>query len=813
MKKIFFILSMQLMLLFVGRAQHVQGTVADDNGKALSGATVSLLRAKDSSVVKFNLSQEGRYGFTPSGKDSFLVSISYVGFETAFSSPFHYSGEPLALALITLHRSEGKLQGIVVRSRKPLIESKGDKTVLHVEGTINATGTDALELLRKSPGVVVDNDERLSLNGKNGVQVYIDGRPSPLSGSDLSNYLRSLSSSQIEAIEIIANPSVNYEASGTAGVIHIRLRKSKTAGFNGSLSTGVSLSRNARFDEGFSINYRTKKFNAFGSYNGNFGNSGMDFNLYRTVKDTSFDQHSKLLFKNRSHAFKTGLDLTLDERSSIGLVVNGSFANPTLENRGTTPISYIPTGRVDRLLEAANINNMKNNNVNATLNYTYRDSAGRSLAVNGDYGYYSLDQTQWQPNTFYDADRKNVLSRKNYRIESPTRIDIYSVKADYEQNLGKGRLGIGGKFGYVKTNNTFRQYQETGGVATLDRSASNFFGYIENVNAAYVKFSREWKGLAVQGGVRAEQTRVEGDLNGEKQAGNEWGPANQSFSRSYLDFFPSISLTVAPKTASQFALAYSRRIDRPVYKDLNPFEYRINEYSFHKGSTDIRPQYSHIVSLTHTYKFKLNTTFSYSHVKDVFGQVVDTADGVKGFLSNRNLTAQNIANLNISYPFQYKSYSLFGSLNGYYSKYSASYGAGRDLNEDVWAANIFVQNSLNLGKGWNAELSGFYTTPSIWQGSLKSASMWSADAGLQKSFLNGKASVKASVSDLFNSLKWKATSDFAGQKSRVSGKQETRQAKVSFTWRFGNKDIKAARQMQSGSEEESKRVQSSNLGH
>lgn len=192
---------------------------------------------------------------------------------------------------------------------------------------------------------------------------------------------------------------------------------------------------------------------------------------------------------------------------------------------------------------------------------------------------------------------------------------------------------------------------------------------------------------------------------------------------------------------------------------------------------------------------------------------MDTADGVKGFLSNRNLAAQNVTSLNISYPFQYKSYSLFASLNGYYSKYSATYGAGRDLNVDVWAANIFVQNSLNLGKGWNVELSGFYTTPSIWQGSLKSASMWSADAGLQKSFANGKASVKASVSDLFNSLKWKATSDFAGQKTWVSGKQETRQAKVSFTWRFGNKGLKAARQMQSGSEEESRRVQSSSLGH
>lgn len=813
MKKRLFLYLMPVFVTTAVHAQQISGIVKDDSNNELTGAVASLLRAKDSTVVDQNISVDGKYSFAAPTTDSFLVRINNIGFETTYSLKFYAAGEPVVLPTMILRKADVKLKDVVVSVRKPMVETKPDKIVLNVEGTINATGTDALELLRKSPGVMIDKDDQLSVNGKNGVQVYIDGRPSPLSSQDLSNYLKSLSSSQIEAIEIITNPSSQYEAAGTAGVINIRLKKNKSAGFNGNISTGINVSCHTRVDDGISLNYRNNKLNVYGSYNGAYGNTGMDFNLYRSLNDTTLDQKNKLLFKNNSHNFKAGADYTLNAKNSLGLMVNGSFATPTLENTNYTYISDQTTGKVARTLDAANINKMKNDNVNTNIYYTYADGKGKNLTLTGDYGYYSLKQSQWQPNTFLDAEGKNVTDTRNYQIESPTRIDIYSAKADYEQNTGIGRIGFGGKFGYVKTDNTFDQYNEHSGTLTLDRNASNFFRYAENVNAAYAKYSREFKGFALQGGLRAELTSINGDLRKWENGTTDWVAINQNFSKNYLDFFPSVSVTLAPKTANQLTLAYNRRIDRPVYKDLNPFEYRINEYGFHKGSTDLSPQYSNTVSLTYTYKFRLNTTLSYSHVDDVFGQVVDTAAGLKSFLSNRNLATQDITNLNMSYSFQYKAYSFFASANGYYSKYQASYGTGRDINIDTWAANFFMQNSYSFGKDWSAELSGFYTTPAIWQGSMKSASIWSADAGVQKKILQGKATVKVSVSDLFNSLKWSANSDFSGQKVWASGKQETRQLKLSFTYRFDNHQAKGPRQIQSGAEEESKRVQTSGLGN
>ncbi|MBO9682647.1 MAG: TonB-dependent receptor family protein, partial [Flavisolibacter sp.] len=456
----------------------------------------------------------------------------------------------------------------------------------------------------------------------------------------------------------------------------------------------------------------------------------------------------------------------------------------------------------------------RNTNINSNINYLFKDTAGRMLMVNGDYGYYNNRQDQIQPNTFYDATGKNELFRRNYQISSPTRIDIYSVKADYEQPFAKGKLALGAKAGWVKTDNTFNQYLQAGDEWQLDKESSNFFSYKENVNAAYINYSKDFAGIAVQAGVRTEQTRVEGDLRSFQKNGTDYNVETASFKKDYLDFFPSVTLTLAPKSANQFAIAYSRRIDRPVYQDLNPFEYRINEYHYHKGSTELRPQYTNMVSFSHTYKFKLATSLSYSHVKDVFGQLVDTAQGIKGYLVNSNIASQDITALNISYPFQYKNYSLFTNVNAYYSKYKADFGENRKINLDVKAINFFAQNSYRFGKGWSAELSGFYSSPSIWQGTLKSSSIWSADAGVQKQILKGNGTIKASVSDVFKSLEWSANSDFAGQKLDVAGRNESRQLRLNFTYRFGNKNIKAARQIKTGMEEEMNRTQSSGgLGH
>src|SRR5687768_13056523 len=248
-------------------AQQITGIAKDETGKPLNGATVSLLKASDSSTVKLAVTKSnGIYIFSGIKESAYRVLVSYVGHRPAYSPLFSFGSSDANVPEIVLTKVSGNMGNVTVTARKPMVEVKADRTILNVEGTINAVGSNALELLRKSPGVLLDKDENLSLAGKHGVQVYIDGRSTPLSGHDLANYLKSLQSAQIESIELITNPSAKYDAAGNAGIINIRLVKNKSFGTNGSVNAGLNFGKTPKYNTGFALNYRNKNVNIFSNY-------------------------------------------------------------------------------------------------------------------------------------------------------------------------------------------------------------------------------------------------------------------------------------------------------------------------------------------------------------------------------------------------------------------------------------------------------------------------------------------------------------------------------------------------------------------
>ena len=800
---------------FAQNASKVTGQINDNNGKPLVAATIMLQKAKDSSLVKTAVTNAtGNYEITPVKPGSYFVSATSAGIKKISSAIFEVKENGNAVApLLTGQPATKDLAGVTVSSTKPMVEVKADKTILNVEGTINAVGNDGLELLRKSPGVMVDKDDNLSLAGKNGVRVYIDGKPSPLTGADLASYLKSLQSSQIESIEIITNPSAKYEAAGNAGIINIRLKKNLTIGTNGSVNAGYNIGIYAKYNAGFAINHRNTKTNVFGNYN--FSKSQNEFNIVsdRIQFDTAFYLTNRIVNKNiGSHNFKGGMDYFINKASTVGVVVNGNISDNSTTTEGPMKIIYRPTNTLNRTLFATGDNKTQRDNVNFNLNYRYAVTGGKELNIDADYGFFNLRNNQFQPNDYYDA-AGNKLNSNVYHMISPTDITIFSVKSDYEQNFKKGRLGFGGKIGFVNTDNDFRRYNVYGSNEVYDKDRSNRFKYSENINAAYVNYNRTLKGgFMIQAGVRVENTNSKGKSSGLKynNANADYESYDSSIDRNYVDVFPSAAITYNKNPMSQWGLTYSRRIDRPAYQDLNPFEFKINDYTFMKGNTKLRPQYTNSFGITHTYKYKLNTRLNYSHVKDIFTLLPDTTEKSKSFLTKKNLATQQIISINVSYPFQYKWYSFFANLNANYSKYLADYGGGdRKVDISVFTVGIFMQNSFKLGKEFTAELSGFYNSPSVWQGFFKSKSIYSLDAGVQKTILKAKGTIKVSVGDVFNSMKYRGTSDFSGQQSIFYGKPESRQFKLSFNMRFGNTQVKASRQRKSAIEEENKRTESS----
>jgi len=607
----FITLGLFTILCAFTQAQTISGILKDDAEKPVANASATLHKAKDSSVVKIAVSNnEGKYLFNNINNGKYFVTISSIGFKASSSTVFDANGANVEVPTLTLSKFSKNLGEVTVTSKKPMIEVKADKTVFNVEASINAVGTDAFELLRKSPGVMIDKDDNLSLAGKNGVQVYIDGRPSPLSGKDLADFLKTVQSNQIEAIELITNPSAKYDAAGNAGIINIKLKKNKSFGTNGSVNAGYAVGVYPKYNAGINLNNRNKKVNLFGNYNYNTGKNEMVMNIYRQLADTLFDQRGVINNTSTTHSFKTGLDYYADKKNTFGIILNGNYTDNSTSNYSTTPITSTKDGIGVRTLVADNYANGYNNNINLNGNYKFVDTSGHELNIDANYGNFKTKNDQMQPNYYRDFANTTTNYSKIYRMISPNTIDLANVKADYEQKLKGGKLELGAKVSHVKTVNDFQRYDVQdikNDIKTLDLNRSNKFTYLEKINAAYANYNKQYKGFMVQVGVRVENSNVKGKSTGLKQTSGGYVNYDSSFDRNYTDFFPSAAITFNKNPMSQWGLSYSRRIDRPAYQDLNPFEFKLDEYTYQKGNTFLTPQYTNSFGISHTYKYTLTT--------------------------------------------------------------------------------------------------------------------------------------------------------------------------------------------------------------
>ena len=812
MRKIFILTAAALLSFAMKPAAQslssIIGNVKDNANRPLQSVTVSLLNAKDSGLIKTSVSDaKGNFEINSSKEGSFLLSYSSVGFEQKYSAIFEKKNDQQIVAMqVTLQPTAGKLKEITVVAKKPMIEVKADKTIFNVEESINATGSNALELLQKSPGIQVDNNDNISMKGKTGVRIYIDGKMTQLDTKDLAAYLKSINSNDIEAIEMISNPSAKYDASGNAGIINIRLKKNKKFGTNGSINTGFVQGITPKGNGSLNLNYRDKKINLFGNAGGNIGRYENVINLYRIQKDTLYDQNTTMHSNDKSYNIKAGADYFINNNNTIGIMATGNFGNTEWNSKGNTRVSYNPTGAFIKNLEALNSVPGKRTNANANLNYRYTDTSGREINFDADYGLFRGTGRSYQPNYYYGNNNNFLYSIVN-RNYTPTDIDIYTAKVDAEQKLGKGKLGYGAKTSFVTTKNTFDFFTDTAfdkPVQILERS--NSFKYKENVNAVYVNYQQQltpkW---SIQAGLRAEQTNSEGKLtraDGIIQADN-------NVDTSYLNFFPSAAVTWNINQKHSLNLTYSRRIDRPTYQDLNPFENKLDELTYEKGNAFLRPQYTDNIELTHTFMGILNTTVGYSHVKDYATQVTDTTKNAT-FVQQQNLATQQILSFNIGAPTTInKWWNGYANFWANYQMFKGKIGENKvDINIAMYGA--YLQQTFTLGNNYNAEISGWFSGPSVWGATWRTKPQGGVDVGLQKQIMQKTASIKVSATDIFHTSPWKATNDFGGVYIRGGGNWESQTFRLSFNWRFGSNQIKNSRDRKTGLESEARRIKGSN---
>ena len=775
------------------------GSIKDGgNQKIIDAASVSLLKAKDSSLVKIAITdKEGNFIIENVKDGAYLVLATSTGHSKTYSNVFTISTDQVNanVGILQLIPAEKNLKEVTVVSKKPFIERKADRTVLNVEASISNTGSTALEVLEKAPGVTVDKDGNISLKGKQGVMIMVDGKPTYLSGPELTNMLRNMSSNQLDQIEIMTNPSAKYDASGRSGIINIKTKKNKQKGFNGSASTAYSQGIYSRTSNSLNLNYKNGKVNLFSTLSANYRNNYQELDIYRRYTNTDkttkaiFEQNSFETRHNGNYNAKLGADFYLSKKTTIGIVLSG-ITNPRAQNGENTSFLKSNTGTVDSIVQAINSEHSKwrNGSINFNLRHVF-DSTGRELTVDADYLRYDATKDQRFNNTSYTP--QWALKTSDILLgELPSAIKIYSAKMDYTHPLKKGaKIEAGLKSSFVETDNTAGYYNLIGNVKSPDYDKTNRFDYKENINAAYINFNKEMKKWSIQTGLRLENTNYEGN-----QFGNPT-KADSAFKNSYTSLFPTLFVGYNPTEKNQFSFSYGRRINRPDYEDLNPFLFFLDKYTYGAGNPFLKPMYSHVLEASHTYKQFLTTTLNYSYTKDMFSEIFRQKDFAT-IVSQGNYGLMNDASVSVNAQIPVdKVWDVNIYTEAKYNRFKGIlYGDDVDVHATTFLVN--VNNQFKFKKGWSAEVSGWYRTKGI-EGQILIKSLGQLTTGVQKQVLKNKGTLKLNINDVLNSRNPRGEINFQNTEASFRQHQDNRTANLSFSYRFG-KPIKGIQKRKTG---------------
>lgn len=794
---------------------RISGTVKDELGNAIQSATVSLLRAKDSSLAKIAVSgQDGLYEFVNIKPGKYFTSISLVGFVKHSSAIFDAGNADLSLPVISLTAATKEINEVVVQSKKPFIESKIDRTVVNVDASPSSAGATAMDILEKSPGISVNNDGMISLRGKAGVIVMLDGKPSYMSPADLANLLKNMPASALDQVEIMTNPSSKYDASGNSGIINIKTKKGRNAGFNGNLTLGATASFFnpsgtlyviPKSQNSFNFNYRKNKLNFFGNYNPNFFRGRNQLMLNRSfytpagVYDGSSEMITRFKFGNFNQSLKLGLDYMANKKNTFGVVLSGFMFNghPT---PSTFTVLKNAGGAVLSSLESLTENKTKFRNFSGNLNWKHNfDTTGTELTADLDYVTYDNTSSMLLTTNAYNAAGAKVGPTIYLDGYIPSLIDIWSFKSDFTKPLKNGRLEAGVKSSWVTNDNMVNYQRGLPDGSWVNDARSNHFIYDENINAVYVNYNTKIKKWSLQGGLRLENTNAHG-----KQVTND-----SSFKRNFTNLFPSVFVSYAVSDNNQLTLSYSRRVTRPNYQDLNPFTFFLDSLTYRVGNPYLLPQFTHNMEFTYAFKSKYIFTLNLNNTDNVISQILrqNSADKITYNTSENIASFRNIG-LSITVPATFTPWWTLNFFSNIFNNhYKGVYNADPiDISYTSFMINATNSFVLSKAKGFTGEVSGFYRHKNVDQLAVMEP-IYFMGIALQKQIMKGKGTLRFNLRDPFAWQQFKATVKYSDINVASFARPDIRQATFTFTYRFGqNTPGQQPRRRNSGSQDEQNRV-------
>lgn len=788
----------------------VKGHINDTSHLPVSSATIRLLHYPDSILVKAAISdKDGQFELTSAFKDSLVLNVSAIGY-LPYASPLVLAGsDSIVVRNIVLRKKDsGELEAVTVRASKPLIEQKIDRVVVNVNAFITNAGASALEVLEKSPGVMVSDNGNISLKGRSGVLVFIDDKPVYMSGNDLAAYLRSLPAELLDVVEIMSNPPARYDAAGSGGVINIRLKKSRVKGFNGNAAANFGKAYYTRMNGSFNINYRKNKVNLFSSMGVNQIHNHRVLEIQRIFFDnnnvirSSFDQSTLIIIKGAASNFRIGTDYFISKNTTIGFVFQGSMSG-TNDLRRMTSFIRGQSSQLDSIINAENTGRPKMHRTGYNFNYAYQNKEkARSLSSDLDFiRFVSRNNVGFVNNAFDPAG--NPKSEERLKGNVPVNIKIYSATLNYADALAKKlNLETGAKITYTNTNNKAEYFNWLNNSYIPDFDRTNTFHYQEYIGAAYFNLNKEIKKLTIQSGLRFEKTWIQGH-----QLGNFVKP-DSSFRQQYSGLFPTLYFSYQlDSSKNRLLFSYGRRIFRPFYQDLNPFLIPLDKYTFFAGNPELKPQYTNRFELSWLYKNLLNLTLLYSQSNNVQQETIEKKEFV--FISrNGNIGTQITKGITVNLSWRTAKWlnsNIYTQVINNHFK-GILYSQPLDNQSTSWSVNAV--NSFTFKKEWSAELSGFYTSKNI-VGQFSMQGWVQLSAGIAKRLMKNRANIRFNVRDMFKSFNASGeVLNIVNARASYQNHFDSQVFTLTFTCNFGKSENIPQRRQTGGAGSEEGRVRS-----
>ncbi|WP_313156507.1 TonB-dependent receptor [Sphingobacterium multivorum] len=802
MKRYFYLLLLNFLITSFAYAQvKVTGKVHVENNVPLASATAYLMKAKTTVILKAVVTDEnGEYQFSDIQAGSYYVEAKMVGYATNKSNVFDISKSDHKVPAILLNTDTRKLQEVAVEGKRPMVESKPGKLVLNVENSPLAAGNNALDIVQRAPGVSLDNNNNLQLMGQSGVSVTIDGRQTYMSGEQLVNFLKSTDGNQIKSVEVITTRAAKDDAEGAVGTINIVLKKNRMEGFNGTFNMTAGRGEKFRGNSSLSLNYKKNNTTVFGSYAYSDEKSHRKLLLDRVIQNkgekTYFKQRSILDEKEQNHSYRFGVEQRTSARNTLTVQFNGSNNIEYNDNDSKTNVGKSFT-TLDSLLISTSQFKELFDRYSANLNNEFRiDSNGRKLTLDLDWSKFKSSKRVGYNNQYFDGQMNAITPEEIQRSRMPIGIDIYVAKLDYEQPLSKvSKLEMGAKYSNVTSDNdlTFEDFLNNSWINNEKRT--NHFVYKEQIAAGYIDYNNTIGKWGLKVGARGEYTFSDGNSL----------TLNKQVKRNYFKLFPNANLTYTLHENHILSLGYARKITRPNYRQLNPFDYFIDKLTFERGNPYLNPQFSNEFTLNYTLMQRYNVTLGINDVRDAIVESMGQDSVLKQtWVIRENLGKNLTAYLNLNIPVTVsKIWSMNNNITGIHFNFDGMV-SGYPLKRTSFLLQATSMHNLKLAKSLSANVNLRYFSPFNYN-VYDMKARWDMEVGATKTFKDQLSSLKLAVSDLFNTGNQNLKTNFGDFDSSIRQYQDRRVVRLTYSYKFGN--LKNNYRKKDTSNEEKERAQ------